>query len=311
MTPSVFEGTDARNEFELSMTEQGRQRIAVHHRNFITKKDLQWLKKSGIELLRVPIGHWVLGDDERYVDGSERLDWFMETSLSLGFKVLLDLHAAPGAQNRAEHSGSGDMMRNNHSTKWLNDMKSQERTIEILCKIIQRYARYSHVWGVELLNEPTVDITGMKLARFYRRAYKAVTKVARPGTHIVFSDGYAPLRLTNCFWLMAKPDFPVVMDVHVYQVFGDRYKQMTFERHVWHLNLTRLYLRFLSLQQPIMVGEWSAMLPIPTSPDQTQQYIRSQRMTFKHSLAQCYWNYKTESEGRWNYRDQAMKELVQ
>lgn len=311
ITPSLFTNTTARNEFELSQTKQGRERIQKHHKSFVTKNDLLWLKKQGIEILRVPIGHWTLGGDERYVEATKQLDWLMATSLSLGLQVLLDLHAAPGAQNRAEHSGSGNRMPNKHSTKWLNDAIAQQQTIESLKQIALRYRHFPHVWGIELLNEPSVGITGLKLAWFYRRAYRAVTKVARPGTRIVFSDGYAPLRLTNCLWLTRRREFPVVLDSHIYQVFGTRNKGKTIEQHIRQLKWTGLFLRFLRLQQPVIVGEWSAMLPIPTSPDTTKRYINAQRQAFRSSLAHFYWNYKTESVGRWNYRDQAEKELVQ
>jgi glucan 1,3-beta-glucosidase len=151
----------------------------------------------------------------------------------------------------------------------------------------------------------------MKLARFYRRAYRAITQVARPGTRIVYSDGYAPLRLTNCFWLMIKPDFPVILDTHVYQLFGAKDKNRTYEQHLRRLRWVAFLLKFLRLQQPVMVGEWSAMLPIKTNHEQTTAYVQTQQMAFSSSVAQCYWTYKTEADGRWNYRDLAKKELVQ
>jgi len=311
MTPSLFEGTDARNEFELSKTKQGRDRIRRHHQTFITEDDLRWLKEQGVELLRVPVGYWILGGDTRYVASLDRLDWLMETSLSLGMKVLLDLHAAKGAQNRAAHSGSGNTVSDIHSTKWLNDRAAQESTIEVLVELVRRYRHFPHVWGVELLNEPAVDLLGLKLARFYRRAYRAVIRVARPGTRIVFSDGYAPLRLTNCLWLHERRKFPVVMDCHIYQVFGSANKRRSFTAHVRRLRWTRWFLRVMRLSQPVLVGEWSAMLPLPTSPDETRQYVRAQREAFKGCEAQVYWSYKTASEGRWNFRDQSTKGLLQ
>lgn len=311
MTPSLFKGTTARNEFELSMTKQGRERIKRHHESFISDTDLTWLHEQGVDILRVPIGYWIFGDDERYVAAIERLDWLVETSLSYGFKLLLDLHAAPGAQNRAAHSGSGNTMSDSHSTKWLNNIPNQTKTIDVLVRIAERYKDYPHIWGIELLNEPAVDLLGLKLARFYRRAYRAATKVARPGTNIVFSDGYAPLRLTNCFWLIKKREYPVVMDLHIYQVFGRANKGKQFKQHMRRLRFVGMFLRFVRLQQPIIIGEWSAMLPVKTTPDETRQYARGQRNAFSPALAQFYWSYKTESEGRWNYRDQAEKELLQ
>ena len=311
MTPSLFEGTNARNEFELSKTKQGRERVKAHHKSFITESDLKWLKHNGVEILRVPVGHWTIGGDDRYVEAVDRLDWLMDTSLSLGLQVLLDLHAAPGAQNRAEHSGSGNTMSDKHSTKWFNDTTAQNSTIEALCNLAERYYDYPNLWGIELLNEPSVDFLGLKLARFYRKAYLNVIKVARPGTRIVFSDGYAPLRLTNCFWLMARSEFPVVLDCHIYQVFGKQNKSRKFEGHLRRLRFTKLFLKFLSLQQPIIVGEWSAMLPIAADESMTKAYVSSQLNAFSGAHAHMYWNYKTEQDGRWNYRDQASKGLIQ
>lgn len=311
ITPSVFRGSKARNEFELSRTEQGRERIKHHHETFITEEDLKWLKNNDVGLLRVPVGHWIFGDDEKYVGAIDRLDWLVTTSLSYGLKVLLDLHAAPGAQNNAAHSGSGNTNRNEHSTKWLNDLSVQEEAIKVLEKIAVRYKDSPNIWGIELLNEPVIDRFGLKLAQFHRRAYKRLIKVARPGTHIVFSDGYAPLLTTNTFWLMKKKGFPVVMDCHIYQVFGEKNKKITFNHNVKRITYINYFLQFLKLQQPVIVGEWSAMLPHIVTQDQTKQYIAWQLKAFSPAKAQFYWNYKTEADGRWNYRDMAQKGLVQ
>jgi glucan 1,3-beta-glucosidase len=311
MTPSLFADSAAKNEFELSQTKQGRERISKHHDTFITKSDLIWLKGNGVEIIRVPFGHWIFGDDERYVGAIDRLDWLMSTSLSLGLMVLLDLHAAPGAQNHAAHSGSGNSTSNIYSTKWLNKTDAQAQTIEVLLRIAERYRNFPHVWGIELINEPAVDMFGLKLVQFYRRAYRALTMTARPGTRIVFSDAYAPFRLTNGLWLMTKHEFPVVMDMHIYQVFGARNKLRTLEQHIKRLGWVCRLLRFLQLQQPLIVGEWSAILPIKTSPDETKAYVEAQKSAFSPSLAHFYWNYKTESDGRWNYRDMVEKELIQ
>lgn len=311
MTPALFEGISARNEFELSRTKQGRERIRLHHQNFITIDDLRWLRKQGVEILRVPIGYWVLGGDDRYVQSLDRLDWLMDTSLSLGFQVMLDLHAAPGAQNRAMHSGSGNTVSDKHSTKWLNNASAQQQTIAVLVELARRYRHCPHLWGLELLNEPAVDLLGLKLARFYRRAYSAVATVARPGMRIVFSDGYAPVRLTNCLWLHRRKEFPVVMDCHIYQVFGRYNKQRTFSSHMRQLVLTRWFIRILRMSQPVLIGEWSVMLPMPTSPEMTRRYAQGQIAAFQGCEAHMYWSYKTASEGRWNFRDQASKGLLQ
>lgn len=311
MTPSLFRGIQASNEFELSKTKEGRARIRKHHRAFVTEKDLKWLKEQGIDILRVPVGYWVFGDDKRYVPAVDRLDWLVATSLSYGLKVLLDLHAAPEAQNRAAHSGSGNTIQNDHSTKWLNNTSAQEKTIEVLCRLAERYRDSPNVWGIELLNEPSVDLIGYKLRCFYRNAYSQVIKVARPGTRILFSDAYAPLRINNCLWRVRKKEFPAIMDCHIYQVFGPRSKKRTFNQSIKRLNRIRKFLLFLRCWQPVLIGEWSAMLPFSTTPEQTRHYIDAQRSAFMEQEAWFFWNYKTEAPGRWNYRDLTAKEVVQ
>ena len=311
MTPSLFEGTKARNEFELSQTKQGRERIKRHHKTFITEDDLKWLSAHGIEILRVPIGYWIFGDDERYVGATKRLDWLVSTSLSYGLKLLLDLHAAPGAQNRAAHSGSGNTNKTEYSTRWLNDVRAQEKTIQALEKVARRYYDSPNIWGIELLNEPTVDTFGLKLARFHRKAYKRLVKVARPGTRIVFSDGYAPLLTTNTFWLRTNKEFPVYMDCHVYQVFGKANAKKTFNQHIKRTTVTKYFLQILRLQQPVLVGEWSAMLSSKVLPAQTKEYAKRQLQAFSGTEAQFYWSYKTENDGRWNYRNMVEKGLLQ
>lgn len=303
MTPSLFKDIEATNEFELSGTKQGRARIKKHHASFITENDLKWLKEQGIEILRVPIGYWIFGDDKRYEPAIERLDWLVATSLSYGLKVLLDLHAAPEAQNRSAHSGSGNTVSDNYSTKWLNNISAQEKTIEVLCRLAERYRDSPSVWGIELLNEPSIDLTGYKLRRFYRNAYRRIVVVARPGTRIVFSDAYAPLRTNNCLWRVRKKDFPTVMDCHIYQVFGVRSKKRTFNQSIKRLKYIRRFLKFLRWWQPVVIGEWSAMLPVATSPMQTRRYVEMQTAVFEDHEAWFFWNYKTQAPGRWNYRD--------
>ncbi len=310
MTPSLFKDTDATNEFELCRTKQGRARIKKHHNSFITEKDLKWLKEQGVETLRVPFGYWIFGDDKRYVGAIDRLDWLVTTSLTYGLKVLLDLHAAPEAQNRAAHSGSGDM-RSNYSTKWLNNKNAQDRTIEVLCRLAKRYYDSPNVWGIELLNEPTIDFFGLKLARFHRRAYRRLIKVARPGTRIVFSDAYAPIKTTNTFWLMKKREFPVVMDCHIYQVFGAKSKRRTFNQSIKRLKLIGWMIRLLRLQHLVIIGEWSAMLPYAATPDQIVAYVNAQRNAFNKAEAMFFWNYKTEAPGRWNYRHLIDEGMIQ
>ena len=56
MTPSVFAGTEATNEYELWQTTAGPHHITYHRDTFITEADIRWIAATGVQLLRVPIG---------------------------------------------------------------------------------------------------------------------------------------------------------------------------------------------------------------------------------------------------------------
>ena len=299
MTPSLFSGTTARNEYQLAASEDGRRRLQAHHAHFITESDIAWLADQRVELLRIPVGHWIFGDVPPYVGAIDRLDWIVATAKRHGMKILIDLHGAPDAQNTRDHSGSGNQP---HDTAWLKNRSAQDRTIKILCRLARRYRQERHIWGIELLNEPTPGPTGVRLAWFYRRAYRELAKVARPGTYIVFSDGFRPWLLAGTFLGMTKRDFPVVMDCHLYQCFGRRNKARSFESHLRLARSKYWYLRLLSWVQPVMVGEWSGMLPTPVGESRTRQYIDVQQAAFRPALAHCYWSYTTEGGGRWSFR---------
>ena len=300
ITPSLFKGVKATNHYQLEKTLAGQIRLKTHYETFITEADIRWLHEQGIELLRVPFGYWVFGGEKPYQATIKQLDWVVRTASKYGMYVLLDMHAAADAQSNKAHAGSGDQVKQN---MWLNRLEWQERTIETLVKVAARYREEPHIWGIELVNEPSIDATGLKLVDFYRRAYKRITVVARPGTRIVFSDAFTPLLTANTFGWLAKREYPVVIDTHIYHCFGSANKRRTVDEHIRLARRSRWYVRLLSLFQPVLVGEWSAMLPYRTLPEKTTTFVTAQIKSYNTGEAWCYWNYKTEDSGRWNFRD--------
>lgn len=299
ITPSLFVDTGARNEYQLSQTSEGAARLRHHYEEFIKEEDIAWLAKNDIELLRVPIGHWIFGDASPYIGALERLDWLVQTAKKYDIQLLLCLHGAPGAQNAAEHSGSGNQP---HDVAWLKNKSAQKQTIEVLCRIADRYRKDTNIWGIELLNEPVIDRWGLRLAQFHRRAYRQVIQSTRPGTRVVFSDAFHPWLTTNTFWLTRRKDFPVVLDRHLYYCFGRGAKRRTFAGQLKAVTRHTRMLRLLRWMQPVIIGEWSGMLPYKASSEHTQEFISHQQKAYERAVTTCYWTYKTEAPGRWNYR---------
>ncbi len=304
MTPSLFENIEAQNEYELVQTKKGKARLERHHQTFMTESDFAWLHEHEITAIRIPVGYWIFGDAAPYVGAIDRLDWAVAMAEKYNIKVLIDLHGAPGAQNAAAHSGSGRP----GLPSWLDDPTKQERTIQTLERLATRYYDRSIVWGLELVNEPLADKFGFKLIRFYRRAYKRLRKVARPGLSIVFSDGFKPFLLTGALGCHRK--FPVVMDCHIYQCFGKRNHVLTRRQHLAKAAFYRHLIHFLQLWQPVIVGEWSGMLPRSVQDgllrseriELRRQFVSQQRKAYASTQGWFYWNYKTEDAGAWNFR---------
>lgn len=300
MTPSLFKGIGSKNERELSASDSGRRTIRRHYDTFITDEDLDWIQLQAITVVRIPIGYWIFGDVQPYVGAIDRLDWLFEATAERNIQILPCLHAAPGGQNDEEHGGhhTGKRVRS-----WLDDSVAQARTIQVLENLAERYGQKQNLWGIELLNEPLPGRLGLKLARFYRRAYRAIRPSLRSGVYTVYSDGYAPLLLTNALGLMGSRRHPVAMDSHFYHCFTAADKKRSFDSHLRKTERTHRLITLLRIPQPVIVGEWSAMLPARVNNSQTKQFIASQKRAYNNATATFYWSYKTEAPGRWNYRD--------
>lgn len=300
MTPSVFEGTDAQDEYTLSQLPAMKKRIDHHRRSFITEDDWQWLSDHDIRYVRLPIGYWVLRDDEPYFNAAKYLDWAFKMAERYDIHILLDLHGLKGSQNAEMHSGKiGDV----HWKRYLANH------LEVLVDIARRYRDSPAFWGLEIINEPKVKGNYFALLRYYREAYTLLREVLRAGTYVIFHDGFMPPLFSGA--LHERKDFPVIMDTHFYGVLPgllkgitpehyDKVRRIIFSPIVW----------LMQLVQPVIVGEWSSVMPqsffdrVPQSQHARliSDTIARQRVMYKRSLATFYWSYKTEGRGMFHYR---------
>jgi glucan 1,3-beta-glucosidase len=302
MTPSLFKGTKAVDEYTLMQTPGAREKIEQHRKTFITESDFEWLKRSGINAVRIPVGYWIFDGDDPYTPAIKYLDWAVKMADKYKLKVLIDLHGLKGSQNGKDHSGRIG------KNDWHKYKEYRQQSVDILEKIARRYYDARSVWGIELINEPKFGVVQWKLRWFYKHAYDRLRAVARPGTAVVFHDAFTPRLLTGALWPDA--NYPAIMDIHWYQ-FGS----------VWRKNelladyFTRVWRRawlLLKLQrkQPVIIGEWSVVLTKEAlagrAKDDTQAAFRQhgalQLETYDYALGWFYWSYKTEERGIWNFR---------
>lgn len=311
MTESLFNGTDAIDEYTFMKTPNAAQKITAHRQAFIQERDFKWLADNGINAVRIPIGYWVFEDLQPYTATITYLDWAIDMAEKYKLRVLIDLHGAVGSQNGRDHSGRIGR------ADWFKSIEYQHQTVEVLMRLAQRYYGRDSVWGIELLNEPKVGLFHFKLRHFYKKAYKALVKVARPGLYIVFHDAFTPRLMSGV--IKAKSSHPVAMDIHWYQ-FGRVLHMIEKIPHYFAALLRRpILIARLQRRQPVIVGEWSVVLSGKildgASPDEEQilfkQHARLQLSAYEHTLGWFYWTYKTEGRGIWHFRSQVEDGVIE
>lgn len=300
MTPALFKGTNAKDEYSLMKTKEGPLRMKDHRDTFITEEDWKWLATHNVTHVRLPVGYWVLEDDAPYKNASNHLDWAFAMAEKYGIQILLDLHALKGSQNGTVHSGKAGPI------QWRT---YEQDSLDVLAEIAIRYRDSPSLWGIEIINEPKVVGNYFALVRYYRDAYALLRSILRPGTYTVFQDGFAPLIFSGTLW--SRRHHPVIMDTHFYLVIPkvlswisprsyDRFRHAIFSG----------VLLLTTWRQPVIVGEWSSVLPqeMFNRVPQSEHYailaatIQRQRRMYRWATGRFYWNYKAEGEGMYNYR---------
>ena len=125
MTPGLFADSNAVDEHTLVQIPGGREIIRRHRETFITEADFAWIAEHGLDLVRLPVGHWAVREAPPYLSSVDLLDAAMDWAQTYGLKVLLDLHGATGSQNGRDHSGLVGLDR---STGWRRTGKTVSRS---------------------------------------------------------------------------------------------------------------------------------------------------------------------------------------
>jgi len=188
MAPALFEGLAATDETTwcVELGTGAAEPLRAHRETFITRDDFEWLAARGINAVRLPVGHWVLGPPvpwhatygaapypfaegaDTFVDRA--LDWAHACNLS----VLLDLHAAPGCQNGFDNGGLLGVC------DWPARPEYIDFSVHLLGRMAARWGAHPALGGIQVLNEPRWDIPTALLKDFYSRSYRAIRAHAPP-----------------------------------------------------------------------------------------------------------------------------------
>ena len=152
--------------------------------NFIEENDFKLIAGLGADCVRLPFNFRIIGEPpfSRINSGFRYLDKAFDWAEKYRLKIILDLHAACGAQNKDWHADSMGS-----SYLWSNS-RYRERTYILWEAVAQRYKYRDALLGYDVLNEPVVGKKDMKiLTRFYSSLIKRIRAVDKK--HTIFLEG--------------------------------------------------------------------------------------------------------------------------
>jgi hypothetical protein len=163
------------------------QFFQLYRANYVNRSDIQLIAQWGYNSIRLPFHYKVVYDPDLgafRADGFALLDSLLAWCEASNLFVILDMHAAPGGQNKENHSDSDGI----EARLWTN-RANQVLTIKIWKEIAQRYANRQIVGGYDLLNEPVLPsgYSNAVLRDFYRELTDSIRTVDK--NHIVFIEG--------------------------------------------------------------------------------------------------------------------------
>ncbi len=239
--------------------------------NYITKEDISFIKKSGLNSIRVPFNYrlFVSEDQTQRFDGPgmEMLDRVVQWCSQENLYVILDMHCAPGGQ-------TGDNIDDSYGYPYLFESnEAQQLTVDLWKAIAQRYAHAQIVIGYDLLNEPIATYFdaskfNSKLEPLYKRIVSAIRDVDT--NHLVFLGG---AQWNNNF-----------------KVFGEPFdKKLVYTYHKYWCDTTQAMVQEYSdfsnkYNVPIWMGE---------SGENSDRWVDSwRRLNEKNNFGWCFWPFK-------------------
>ena len=152
---------------------------------FIQKKDMEFIKDLGCNVIRIALNYRHFESDDRpfeyKAEGFALLDTVVSWARELGLYVILDLHAVQGWQNRGWHcDNSGG------EPRFFSQKVFEDRAVALWQEFARRYRDEPFVAGYNVMNEPDADDV-IWLNRYYRRVTAAIREI--DPLHILFLEG--------------------------------------------------------------------------------------------------------------------------
>lgn len=159
--------------------------LDMYMESFFTEMDAKYLKSIGINMIRVPINHRMLRNDNGMKmqgrDGYHYIDELVKVCKKHDVYIMLDMHTSPGGQNPDWHSDNSFGV-----PQFWKYESHREIFIDIWRELANRYKNESIIMGFDLLNEPAMADHSI-LNSFYNKLIKEIRKIDQ--NHILLIEG--------------------------------------------------------------------------------------------------------------------------
>lgn len=328
MSRELFHGIDAEDEtdfYNALSPEEAADRLYMHRSYFIQERDFQHIKAMGLNMVRIPVPHYIFDEKGPYVGCIEFLDSAFDWAETYDLKILIDLHTVPDSQNGFDNGGLTGVV------KWHHKQENIDYTLDVLERLAERYAGRKALYGIELLNEPVSEdilkfvgpryqardpkqaegstaVPTEVLKDFYLKGYEAVRRHCSEDVAVVIHDGF---RLEEWEDFMPKDQYPgLVIDTHMYLFTAEplmKTKRLEDYKDSIRKNFKERLER-ASRFHPVIVGEWCLANKCEEkdtiSPDTLYSSIYQWEMDAWDACdGWFFWSYKLHTAGRndWDY----------
>ena len=176
--------------------------------NFITEDDFRCIAGLGFDHVRLPF-HYALVESAPYhcsKTGLAYLDRAVSWAGKFNLRVILDMHAVPGAQNADWHSDS-----DGRAGFWTSAV-SRQRAVALWQMLAEHFADERTVIGYDILNEAVTDDV-KTLNSYYHKVIASIRKVDK--NHVIFVEGNRWAQDIACLDLFEDDD--LVLGIHFYE----------------------------------------------------------------------------------------------
>ncbi|MBF0387125.1 MAG: glycoside hydrolase family 5 protein [Candidatus Omnitrophica bacterium] len=198
-----------RDGFIKARGEKAYQEIEKAFRaNFIVEDDFRRIAACGFDHVRLPF-HYELIETAPYVYSKDGLQYLVQAvawGKRHGLRLILDMHAVPGAQNHDWHADSDGRV------LFYSSKVYQQRAAALWQVIAARFKDEPAVIGYDILNE-TVIKDPAPMNAYYHAAIKAIRAVDTK--HILFVEGNTWAQDIAC--LDVFDDDKLVLGIHSYK----------------------------------------------------------------------------------------------